>query len=337
MRSRTQVDVSRADLETVIRQVVGSASPVTRVRELTDGMFNVAYAVRTADGRDVVVKVAPPDDAPVLTYERDLMRAEVDFFHRAQGVVPVPAVLGVDLSRSHLDRDVLVLEHLRGRPLSAVRRGMPAADRATVQRELGGLVARLRTVTGTRFGYDRPGGALSAATWPQALHAMVTAVLDDADRFGVRLPPRVASLPDHLAAAGPELAAVREPVLTHFDLWAGNVFVVAAGGGHHLEAVVDGERAFWGDPLAELASTALFRAPARATDFLSGYADVAGAPLDLGAEAQLRLALYRAYLYLVMSVEGAPRGYRSAAARLTGAYARHRLAGEIRVLDGALR
>lgn len=337
MHSRTKVDLGRPDLETVVREVVGSASPVEHVRELTDGMFNAAYAVRTADGREMVVKVAPPVGTPVLSYEHDLMRAEADFFHRASGVIPVPAVLGVDLTRTRLARDVLVLEHLRGRPLAAARRGMPSTDRAAVQRELGALVARLRAVTGTRFGYDRPDGALSGATWTEALAAMVAALLADADRYGVRLPARVGALPERVRAAEPELSAVRVPVLTHFDLWAGNVFVVPGEHGHRLEAVVDGERAFWGDPLAELASTALFRDPARATDFLAGFAETAGSPLDLGPGAQLRLALYRAYLYLIMTVEGAPRGYRGAEARLLGAYARHRLAREVRVLDRALR
>lgn len=336
MQSRTKVDVDRPVLDRLVREVLGTDVPVTRVRELTDGMFNAAYGVHLGDGTSVVVKVAPPPGTPVLTYERDLMRAEVDFYRRTAGVVPVPAVLGVDLTRSRVDRDVLVMEHLRGTPLEAVRRDLPAPEAATVQRELGAAVARLRTVTGTRFGYDRPDGSLSAATWSGALRVMVEALVADADHYRVRLSARARGLPDLVAAAAPVLDAVRVPVLTHFDLWEGNVFVAPGqDGAPHLEAVVDGERAFWGDPLAELVSTSLFRDPALATDFLAGFAAEAGEPLDLGPEVQLRLTLYRAYLCLIMTVEGAPRGYGEEGQQVV-AFARRRLAAELRALHRAL-
>ena len=337
MQSRTKVDVDRPVLDLLVREVLGTDAPVTRVRELTDGMFNAAYGVDLGDGTSVVVKVAPPPGTPVLTYERDLMRAEVDFYRRAAGVVPVPAVLGVDLTRSRVDRDVLVMEHLRGVPLESVRRDLPAAEAATVQRELGAAVARLRGVTGTRFGYDRPDGSLSGDTWSGVLRAMVEALVADADHYRVRLSGRARGLPDLVTAAADVLdAAVPVPVLTHFDLWEGNVFVAPGeDGAPHLEAVVDGERAFWGDPLAELVSTSLFRDPAQATDFLAGYAAEAGEPLDLGPDAQLRLTLYRAYLCLIMTVEGAPRGY-GPEGQAGVAFARRRLAAELRTLHRVL-
>lgn len=337
MHSRTKVALDRADLETVVAEVLGTDSPVVRVEELTDGMFNTASAITLADGTEAVLKVAPPAGVPLLTYERDLMRAEIDFYQRVAGVVAVPAVLGTDLSRTRVPRDLFLMERLHGRPLRAVRRTLPTADRAAVQHELGALVGRLRAVTGTRFGYDRPDGALSADTWPEAFRLMMAAVLDDAARFGVRLPrsrDRVLALVD---AATPALAGVREPVLTHFDLWEGNVFVVPHEGGHHIEAVVDGERAFWGDPLAELVSTSLFTDPRRATDFLAGLAEATGRPLVFSPEVQTRLGLYRAYLCTVMAVEGVPRGYRGAEAFATRRFALWRLAAELRAVERLVR
>jgi len=332
MHSRTKVEVDRPTLEALVRDVLGTAQPVTRVQALTEGMYNAAYAVRFADGTDVVVKVAPPPDAPVLTYEHDLMRAEIGFYRRAAGVIAVPEVLGVDLSRARLDRDVFVMQHLRGVPLTTAKRTLAPAEHAAVQRDLGALVARLRGVTGDRFGYDRPDGALSAVTWADAFGAMLAALLADADRYGVRLSPATRRLPELVGAARPELDRVRTPVLTHFDLWEGNVFVAPGPGGRRLEAVVDGERCFWGDPLAELASTSLFRDPATATDFLDGFADAAGEQLDLTGDARLRLTLYRAYLYLVMTVEQAPRGYRGPEALATDRFVRNRLGRELRTL-----
>lgn len=337
MHSRTKVAVDRPTIDLLVREVLGSDAPVAQVDELTDGMFNAAYAIRLADGSESVLKVAPPADIPVLTYEHGLMPAEVDFYRRAAGVVAVPEVLAADLTRTHLDRELFFMERLRGRPLHDIEKKLPSADRAAVQHELGALVARLRAVTGTRFGYDRPDGALSADTWRAAFRLMVAALLDDAQRYGVRLPRSADEVLALVDATSGVLDAVQVPVLTHFDLWAGNVFVAGHDGAHHVEAVVDGERAFWGDPLAELVSTSLFADPRKATDFLDGYADVTGWRLEFTDDVQLRLTLYRTYLCLIMAVEGTPRGYTGVEAAAVRRYALLKLGGELRRLAKAAR
>jgi hypothetical protein len=47
------------------------------VREVTDGWFNAAYRIRLADGRDVMLKIAPPTAVAVMGYEQNIMATEV--------------------------------------------------------------------------------------------------------------------------------------------------------------------------------------------------------------------------------------------------------------------
>ena len=47
------------------------------VCELKEGWFNAAYNVRLADGREVILKIAPPPDAEVMAYEQNIMATEV--------------------------------------------------------------------------------------------------------------------------------------------------------------------------------------------------------------------------------------------------------------------
>ncbi|WP_053735273.1 hypothetical protein [Nocardia sp. NRRL S-836] len=75
--------------------------------------------------------------------------------------------------------------------------------------------------------------------------------------------------------------------------------MLADGG---LTGLVDGERAFWGDPVAEFVSPALFGGIEADVDFLAGYG-FAFTDAD-----RVRLAAYQAYLYLVMLTERVPRG-----------------------------
>jgi aminoglycoside phosphotransferase (APT) family kinase protein len=179
----------------------------------------------------------------------------------------------------------------------------PPADPAPLRRELGRLTARLNAVTGPHFGYPAapPDPGLG---WRGAFTAMLEAVLADAARYGATLPvplDRVRSLAE---AAAPALDEVTMPALVHFDLWEGNILL----GDGAITAIIDGERMFWGDPLAEFASLNLFGGPEDDPDLLAGYA-AAGGLTAFDDAAHLRLALYRAYLYLIMLTEIHPRAY----------------------------
>ena len=84
-------------------------------------------------------------------------------------------------------------------------------------------------------------------------------------------------------------------MLVHFDLWDGNILVESGPAGRRIGALIDAERAFWGDPLAEFVSLALFGDIEQDTAFLHGYrAPAARSPSTL--PARQRLSLYRAYL-----------------------------------------
>jgi aminoglycoside phosphotransferase (APT) family kinase protein len=140
---------------------------------------------------------------------------------------------------------------------------------------------------------------------------MIAAVLDDAGRFGVALPVPGATIRRLVADHADALDAVRTPVLTHFDLWDGNIFVTGTGDGDGepgIEGLIDAERAFWGDPHADLVSLFILRDVDGDDPFLVGYRE-AGGHLELDAPLRRRLHLYRAYLDLIMLVEAAPRGY----------------------------
>ncbi|MFD1146250.1 phosphotransferase family protein [Saccharothrix hoggarensis] len=282
--SLTKRRLPESELDALVRRVLGV--PLVAHVELTDGMFNTAYRLTTADGRETVLKVAPPPGVPLLTHERDLMRTEALAFElMAAHGLPVPEVL------LHED-GLLLMTALRGVPWSTARPGLSDAEHGALRRELGEVVRGLHAITGPVFGYVQgPNGA----TWREAFTGMVDAVLADADRFGVELPPTVRGA---VEARAHLLDEVTEPVLVHFDLWEANIFLADG----HVEGIIDPERALFGDPLAEIATVALFTELDE--DFAAGYGK-----REFSDAERTRVALYRAYLCLVMIVEGVPRGY----------------------------
>ncbi|MFZ4142197.1 phosphotransferase family protein [Streptomyces griseoincarnatus] len=277
---------------------------LAEVRPLAGGTYNTVEEILLSDGTRYVLKVPPPPTAPGLRHERRLLVAEAAFCAGAEQA-GVPAPRAVSLAPDHAEPHLL-LTACPGVPWPETA---PAGEEREVLRgELGRQVARLHRVTGTAFGY--PTGALGplAPDWRTAFTAMTDAVLADARDHRPWLPLPVDEVAAVFRAAAPALDAVTVPVLVHFDLWPGNILVerAAPDGPARIGGLIDGERMFWGDPLADFASLALLDDIRRDDAFLAGYAEEAG-PALLDEDARLRLALYRAYLDLIMLTETVPR------------------------------
>ncbi|KUO18327.1 phosphotransferase family protein [Streptomyces dysideae] len=266
------------------------------VRPLTGGTYNTVEELVLIAGTRYVLKVPPAPTVPGLRHERQLLVSEAEFYRgAAKADVPAPRVVAL--------ADHLLMTACPGAPWD----GTLTDDEKTVLRtELGRQVARLHQVTGPAFGY--PSGALGplAPDWRTAFTAMLDAVLDDARRYRARLPRPADEVARTLRAAYAALDEVTVPRLVHFDLWPGNILVDRVAGEPRIGGLIDGERMFWGDPLADFVSLALLGDIEKDEAFLTGYQE-AGGSAEFDASARLRLALYCAYLYLIMLTETVPR------------------------------
>lgn len=306
MHSQTKRRLSPDDLNALLLRSAGVGCRLET--ELTDGWFNTAYRVVLDDGRPAVVKLAPPVEVPVLRYERGILATEAMVYRRVAalpgGGVPTPELL-------HHGDEFLAISVLDGVPWDKLT-DLPAATERALRHELGGITARLHTLTAPdgRFGYPAPESALSAPDWPTAFTGVVDALLDDAARWRSPLAVTPAEVRTLVAAGGYALAEVTEPRLVHFDLWPGNIFVDVPedGGRPRIVGLIDHERAFWGDPAAELVSLAFGGDAGPDSDLVAGYT-AAGGVLDFTPALEHRLALYRLYLGLLLVIECGPRGY----------------------------
>ncbi|MEV4937818.1 phosphotransferase [Streptomyces zaomyceticus] len=339
-----------------LRQVLGRVA-VVRGTALGGGLYNSARLLELGDGRRLVLKTAPPADAPALTHERGLLGTEALFHRLAAGAgARVPTVLHHEPAGPGVPSEWLLLSYLDGATWADARERLTPADHAVLRRRLGATLARVASVTGPAYGYPRRGPGLSAADWPSAFTAMLKAVLADASRFGAALPAPVESLAELPVRFGHRLAEVRRPALVHFDAWEGNIVLgraprgvredsdPAPNGVHEVSGrapdtgtrrpigLIDGERAFFGDPLAELVGLDPLGAAEDDTGLLAGYRSVApGLAVDDGA--RVRLALYRVYLALVMRVESVPRAYGGEFAAWLDTWSAGRLTEQLAVLD----
>ncbi|MCF1592012.1 phosphotransferase family protein [Streptomyces muensis] len=282
------------------RQVLDAAGippqQLAHLRPLTGGTYNTVEELLLTDGRRLVLKVPPPATVPGLSHEKRLLVSEVEFYRgAAKADVPAPRVVA--------DGERLLMTACPGESWNGE---LTDTERVALRTELGRQVARLHRVTGPAFGY--PSGALGslAPDWRTAFTGMLDAVLDDARHYRAVLPRPADAVADTLRAAYDALDEVTVPCLVHFDLWPGNILVDRASGQARIGGLIDGERMFWGDPLADFVSLALLGDIKRDDAFLAGYRE-AGGRAAFDTPALLRLALYRSYLYLIMLTETVPR------------------------------
>lgn len=310
--SLTKRRVDEATVAALLREAFGPRAAIAACAELNDGFFNAAYRIRLQDGRDVVLKISPDPAAALLGYERDIMRGEDVFFRAAAGSgVPLPAVLYSGFDRTAIDGDFLVLSALDGVSWDSVEATLGDDEKAALRTELGETIARLHTVTNPdgRFGYPAV-RELSAQSWPEAYAAMINELLRDAERYNVALPLPADELRQLVADNATHLAEIIEPVLVHFDLWPGNIFVSTPpeAAARHITGLIDGERMIWGDPLMEFVGMDVFGRADQDPDIRAGYLR-AGGVIEAGEAAERRITLYHLYMQLLLLIEMTPRGY----------------------------
>lgn len=271
--------------------------------EITEGWFNVAYRLDLRDGRRVVLKIAPPAEVAVLTRELGMMRAELEAMRlvSTRTTVPVPRVDFVDLSHELVDADLFFMEFIDADNFgfAAAAGRLSPETVAAGNRELGEFNREINTVIGPHFG---PLVGPGFDTWRQAFLAMVEETLIDGERVAIDLGWPSADLRAVFAENAAALDEVTVPRLVEVDLWAKNSMIRDG----RIVAILDHERAIYGDPLMEAGLTGLdmpetFGDP---TQFMAGFGID-----DLSAAQRVRRRLYSLYLAVIMTVETRFRGH----------------------------
>ncbi|NGM83228.1 aminoglycoside phosphotransferase family protein [Paenibacillus sp. 7124] len=277
----------------------GDGTVILSTRELTGGFFNTAYELALADGREAILKIAPSDTAEMLSYERNIMRAEVEALRlvKAAGIAPVPEVYAYDDSRTVTPYEYFFMEKVKGRPYNEVREEMTAGERAEIERELGRYNRRINEVRGERFGLFNQAPAKAKGTWRETFAGLIGDVLDDAVRLGASLPIDRIEVEQGIDTLLPALDEMTEPRLVHWDLWDGNIFVADG----QITSLIDWERALWGDPLMEH----YFRSFIDSEGFREGY----DTSIFVTPGVQARKELYDLYFNLIAVIEYYSRKY----------------------------
>lgn len=217
---------------------------------ITTGKFNTSYYVSGRPG-EFVVRIAPPDDAGFIFYERGMMAQEPEVHQlvREETSVPVAEVLVHDTGRKALPRDFILMRRLPGSSLSDT----PLTRRALgeLYRQVGRALAQVHNITRNRYGYLGAHRVMEpGASWRAAFEVMWNKLVDDIESCG-GYSHQEAGLVRRALEENLKLFDYSGPArLLHMDIWAQNILVDGDG---RLTGLVDFDRALWGDPEIEFA------------------------------------------------------------------------------------
>lgn len=248
-----QQPVPQDRIEAMCQRAFGPNAELVAIKELGGGEHNNTYLITFNGIQPVILRVSPAAKARLSKDEVGLMRRE----HYMQPfLAPInrlmPRTLMVDFTHHLIERDYIFQTCMDGESWVAIEDELSWEEDLTLYHQLGTIAKTINSIEGKTFGI--PFTDHTYATWSDYIiddleshiRRMEAVSIDATD---IRELLKLAQTHIHL------LEEITCPRLLHGDLWTFNVLVKrgrdTADGQAKISAVLDSDRCWWGDPLAD--------------------------------------------------------------------------------------
>lgn len=265
---------------------------VVKATLLDGGMFNTTYHVVYGDPcKEAILRLGPVHRERIMGFEQNLMRAEEYVCDVCRQIgIPSSHILACDTSKTVIDRDYMIVEYIPS--VAMVKVNLSAAQRNELCFTLGRYLAKLHQVTGSFFGFvSRILEGYQFASWGEALLFEITDMTDRLQKFDGISAAEADKIKEQFIKHRSLFDEIETPHLMHTDLWAGNVLLDKQDPSV-IRAVIDGDRAVFGDPDFEFSSPWM-----EDKEMQRGYGFHPPAPTE--EHRRKRIQLYRMF-YLVL-------------------------------------
>ncbi|WP_026663253.1 aminoglycoside phosphotransferase family protein [Butyrivibrio proteoclasticus] len=293
IKSKTKYEASLEEIRELFSfHKLGS---VTDISPLGNGEFNSAYKVVLDDGQKYVLKIAPPEGATVLTYEKNMMESEVFWYKMMHENTDIlcPVVYVSDFSQNIIKSNCFIMQMMEGEPLWAVK--FSDREYENVQKQKIEMLTKIHRIKNDKFGYRQSG---LHDTWYDALKSMSGNLVKDCKSLGYETTDGekfISYIDKHV-----KLLRSVPCRMVNFDLWDSNVLY-----NDGKICWIDPERGFWGDPVADFITLGTGQKAPLSTKQkeLDIYNETATEKIVLSKETEVRYALAVCYLALIEEVE----------------------------------
>ncbi len=325
MRSKTKFKVSNEKLRELF--YAAGLNDVSQIAPLGKGEFNAVH-LGAGGGKEAVIKIAPDKNAPVMSCEKDMLRSELFWYGKLRNGtgIRVPEVLFPDFSQKLIPTNYFIMERLDGETLDSVK--LSKEERVRVTAEVARMAAEIHRVKNDKYGYIQTG---LYDNWYLAIRAMTGTLIKDAADRGKKSKNGEKLL--YFIDKHKGVLENAECCMVNFDLWKPNFICKRAEGVIEI-ALIDPERCFWGDRIADFVCMETMQDLPDKKISIEAYNAVADKPIERTQEGTIRYAAALGYLALIMETERYYRYSPISAGRLRNLIAsRHFFGRAFKLLD----
>lgn len=267
---------------------------VKNIAPLGAGEFNAVYEI-TAD-RAYVLKIAPKNDTPVMTYEKNMMQTEVYWYDiiRNNTGIKVPDVYYTDFSKTLIPSDWFIMEKLEGKQRNEIK-----IDKAELNKKTAHMAAEIHYIKNDRFGYIQNG---LYDNWYDALSNMIKNLLLDAQKMNKK-----SKRGEKLLSYAEKYKNILKAVpcsMVNYDIWDPNVICREHNNGEIEFQWIDPERSFWGDRIFDfICLDSIMGTMKNKKESIKNYNEKAEIPVEINRETEIRFAFAMGLLALIQEVE----------------------------------
>lgn len=255
---------------------------------ITGGLFNTTYYLETGEGR-YVLRVGPVNRELLLAFELNLMEAEVFAYELCREIgVPVSEVVAWDDSKTLIDRDYMLVTYIDdSSPL--LEQKLPQEEKDRLYLEVGRYAAQIHSITSDFFGRVK---GKQFTCWSHFFEYELSDWREKVLKHKVYTEAEVEQIISVYEKYQELLDEVKAAHLLHTDLWEGNILIRKEKDQYQVAAIIDMDRAVFGDIDFEIASGWMIN-----ESFLKGY----GKLPEETKNSSIRKLLYRIFYHILDS------------------------------------
>jgi aminoglycoside phosphotransferase (APT) family kinase protein len=264
--SKIYKELTREEIIKVVSDLFGNDIRIVDCSLLKGGVFNTTYLVKTnSDRNGIVLRVAPINRHLLYDFEKSMMAAEPLFYQLLhEKGIPSPKVFHYDNTYRVIDREYIIFKYIRSMPMNDS--SVPENAKPGLYHRLGEIIALLHDIKHEQFGWKRPNGELKMCdTWGEFLQRFAQEIANKAAAYALFREEELKQFTD-IFSNRTVFDQVKRASMVHADLWEGNVLVSENDGKWDVVALIDVDKAIFGDTDLEFAYPTVLN-----DDFLRGY------------------------------------------------------------------
>lgn len=294
MKSKSKFEISKQEINKIFHKF--GVDNIQEVVPLSTGEYNSLYDIQT-DKKHYILKIAPNKKFKCLTYENNMMQAEVYWYNqmREHTDIVVPEIYFTDFSKKIIPADYFIMEKIEGIQKEQVKYNKDeksVADSIVVRQ-----VAQLHKVHHDKFGYIQ---GEKFDNWYDAYCSIIKNLIKDYADVG-KISKKGKMILEY-ARKYKEQLNTAQCTMVNTDCWDSNI--IAVSNKNKYEYVwIDPERSIWGDKILDFACLDTMTPLENKQAVLREYNTVAEIKIEPNENEIIRYAFAKAMMALILQVE----------------------------------